>query len=301
MKRKTILGIVVAIVVVMFAYLSIFTVNEGQLALVLRLGELNTNAKTNQVYIYAPGIHFKWPFISVVKWFDVRLQMLNVESSRILTEEQKYVIVDYYAKWRIINLPLYYKRTGGYPARAQMLLTQKINDGLRAAIGNHSIKEIISGERMNIMQLLQEKANEGARSLGIQVVDVRIQAIDLPQEVRESVYQRMRSEREQVAEKHRSQGKAQAETIRAGADAAVAVTIAQAKTQAQKIRAQGDARAAKIYTQAYSNSPKFYALYRSLEAYRQVFVNNKDTIMILKPDSEFFKYFNQRHNNNRQQ
>lgn len=290
MKISGIVSIIATFVIVVLLFLSIFTVREGQLGLVLRLGDLQRNPQTGQIKIYKPGIHFKIPFITTVRKLDTRLQNLSVESSRILTEEQKYVIVDYFAKWKISDLPLYYQRTGAFVNRAQMLLQQKINDALRAAIGNHTIKEIISGERMNIMDLLKEQANIGAKTLGIRVMDVRILAIDLPQEVRESVYQRMASEREQVAAKHRSQGKAQAESIRADADARVAVTLARAKAKTQKVRAQGDMEAAGIYTKAYSKDPKFYEMYRSLEAYREVF-RNKDTIMVLRPNSQFFKYF----------
>lgn len=290
MKISGMIGAIIALLVVILLSMSLFTIQEGQLGLVLRLGELQKNPKTGQIKIYSPGLHFKLPFVTSVRKFDVRLQNLSVESSRILTEEQKYVLINYFAKWRIADLPLYYKRTGGYAERAQMLLQQKVNDALRAAIGNHSIKEIISGERMNIMELLKEKANVSAKALGINVKDVRILAIDLPQEVRESVYERMRSEREQVAAKHRSQGKAQAEAIRANADATVAVTLAKASAQAQRTRANGDAQAATIYTQAYSQNPKFYEMYRSLKAYRQVF-RNKNTVMVLRPNSKFFKYF----------
>lgn len=294
MKTKHILislGVTVLVLLILL-FMSVFTIQEGQLGLVLRLGELQ-KTKTGQIKIYQPGLHFKIPLITTVRKLDVRLQNLSEESSRILTKEQKYVIVDYFAKWKIANLPLYYKRTGGNANRAQMLLQQKINDVLRGEIGSHTIKEVVSGERMNIMKLLQNKANQSAQVLGIDVNDVRIIAIDLPQQVRDSVYQRMRSEREQVAAKHRSQGQAQAESIRANADATVAVLLAKARASAQQIRANGDAAAAKIYTKSYSKNPKFYALYRSLEAYRQVF-HNQGTVMVLRPNSEFFKYFMQK-------
>jgi len=175
-----------------------------------------------------------------------------------------------------------------------MLLKQKINDALRAAFGKRDIKEVVSGERINIMELLKEKANESAKGLGITVTDVRIKGIDLPTEVRESVFERMRTEREQVATKHRSQGVAAAEAVRAYADASVAVTIAKARAKAQRIRAAGDGKAANIYIRAYSKNPGFYAFYRSLQAYHQVF-QNKGTIMVIKPNGQFFKYFNRSH------
>ena len=288
--NKVILSLIGFVVLLLLLSTAMFTVTEGQKALVLRLGELQRTTG-NTVDVFTPGLHFKIPFITRVLKFDVKLQTLNVDTSKILTAEQKYVTVDYYAKWRIENLPLYYKRTGGYPIRAQVLLKQQITDALRAAIAKRKIKEIISGERQNIMKILQAKANSSADTLGIKVTDVRIVAIDLPQEVRDSVFQRMRSEREQVATKHRSQGKAMAESIKANADAEVAVKIATAQTRSQIIRAKGDAEAAAIYTKTYNKNPKFYAFYKSLQSYRQVF-QNKQTIMVLKPNSQFFRYFN---------
>lgn len=292
MSPKATLAAIISVAIILIAYMSMYTVMEGQQALLLRLGKIVKNPTTGQAIIKNPGLHFKLPIANSVRKLDVRLQTLNVDSSRILTAEQKYVLVDYFAKWRIADLALYYKRTGGYPVRAQNLLRQKINDALRAAFGKRNIKDVVSGERMNIMALLQEKANKSAKRLGIRVIDVRIRGIDLPQEVRESVFERMRTEREQVATKHRARGLASGEAIRANADAEVAVTIAKTKATAQRIRASGDKEAADIYIQAYNQDPKFYALYRSLEAYRQV-LTNKSTVMILRPDNEFFKYFNQ--------
>lgn len=291
MTPKTLITIIIAVAGLILLNGSFYTVSEGQRALVLRLGEIVQDSKTNKAKVEKPGLHFKLPFINSVRYFDVRLQTLDVESSRILTAEQKYVLVDYYAKWRIHNIPLYYTRTGGYSVRAQNLLKQKINDSLRAAFGRRTIKEVIATERTNIMGLLNKRANKSAESLGIEVTDVRIRGIELPRQVREAVYQRMRTEREQVATRLRSQGMAKAEAIRADTDAKYAITVAQARANAQRIRASGDSEAAKIYTDAYNRNPKFYAFYRSLQAYQQVFTN-KDTVMVLKPNGDFFKYFN---------
>ncbi len=239
---------------------------------------------------YGPGLHFKLPVVNTIKYLDVRLQTLTEDSSRVYTAEQKSVLVDYYAKWRVNNLAVYYTRAGGTPDLANRLLKQKINDGLRAAIGKRTIQDVVSSDRAEIMGLLNEDTNTFANTLGIEVVDVRIQGIELPQEVRDSVYDRMRTERKQVATKHRAQGKAQSETIRADTDAQVAVSVAKAKADSQRIRADGDQEAATIYSNAYNKDPNFYALYRSLEAYRHVF-HGKNNVMVLKPDSEFFKYF----------
>ncbi len=291
MKPTAIISIGIAFLLVVLMSASLFTVNEGQEALVLKLGKLQQNFKTHEINVFDPGLHMKTPFVTTARKFDVRLQTLDVESSRILTAEQKYVLVDYYAKWKIADLPLYYQRTGGQPSQAEMLLSQKINDALRANFGKHNISEVIAGERMNIMSLLKSEANASAKTLGIHVTDVRIKRIDLPEQVSQSVFQRMSTEREQVATKHRSQGKAQAEVIKAGADAHVAVSVATAKAQASEIRAGGDKSAATIYSKAYNQDPSFYALYKSLEAYQTVFNKHHD-VMVLQPKGQFFKYFN---------
>lgn len=288
-QNKTLAGLMIGLIVLILVYLCTFMVSEGHRAMLLQLGDIVTD-KSGQPVVYGPGLHFKLPLIVKVQDFDVRLQSFSVDSSRILTAEQKYVLVDYYAKWRIHNLALYYTRTSGMADRAEMLLKQKINDALRAAFGQRDIKEVISDDRMKIMTLLQEKANQSATDLGVQVIDVRIKGIDLPKEVRESVFQRMRTEREQVATQHRAQGKAMAESLRADADGKVAVVIATAKSQAQQIRAAGDSQAAAIYTKAYEQNPQFYAFYRSLEAYQNIF-SRKGTVMVLRPNSPFFKYF----------
>lgn len=287
---QKILAAIVAVAIVL-ALLSLYTVRQGQAAIMMRLGKLVENSKTHQVRVIQPGLHLKMPFVNQVEIFDMRLRTLDVESSRIMTAEQKYVLVDYYVKWRIQDLALYYKRTGGFAERAQLLLEQKINDSLRASFGRRQISEVIAGERLNIMQLLKENANQSAKGLGLQVADVRIKRIDLPSEVSDSVYQRMRTEREQVATMHRAQGQAQAEALRAKADAGAAIMVATAKNEAAKVRAAGDEIAAKIYNATYSRDASFYELYRSLEAYKQV-LRDKGTVMVLNPKSDFFQYFN---------
>jgi modulator of FtsH protease HflC len=286
---KTI-GLFIVLIALLVAYSSFYTVQQGEHALVLRLGQLEKSAATGKAEVFNPGMHWKTPFVTTVREFDTRLQTLDVESKRVLTAEQKYVLVDYYAKWRISDLALYYVRTGGNPTQAQNLLSQKINDQLRAAFGTRTISQVVSGQRSDIMSMLKEKANESAKGLGIMVTDVRIKGIELPQAVRDSVFQRMSTEREQVATKYRSEGKAQAETIRATADATVTVMVAKAKANAQKTRAQGDATAAQTYAKAYSKNPEFYSFYRSLEAYQTAF-DKKGDVMVLNPKSEFFKYF----------
>lgn len=276
--------------VLIFAMSCIFTVREGQQGLLLRLGKLEVNNQGKPI-TFQPGLHFKIPFITKVKIFDTRLQTLTIESSRILTAEKKDVLVDYYVKWRVSNLPVYFKSTNGDKHGAEVLLEQQVNDGLRAQFGMRTIQEVVANERSNIMEALRKKANQNAAEIGIDVIDVRIKGVDLPSEVSSAVFHRMRAERERVAAEHRSEGKAKAEAIRAQADANVTIMLAKARSEAFKIRGQGDALAAKIYADAYSRDPKFYSFYQSLLAYSSSFTTKQD-MLILSPDSQFFKYFN---------
>lgn len=279
-------------IIILLGFIACFySVIEGQQALLLKLGEIVTDDSNSQPLVIQPGLHLRVPFINQVRTFDVRLQTLDAQSSRVLTEEQKYVLVDYYVKWRIDDLPLYYTRTDGFANKAETLLEQKVNDALRAAFGKRTITEVISGERGNVMDLLKQKADESAKDLGIKVIDVRIKRIDLPEEVSDSVFSRMRVEREQAATKHRSDGKAKAESIKANADALVTIILAKAQEKGAKIQAQGDAKAAQIYAEAYKKDADFYALYRSLQAYKNVFISKND-ILLLNPAGQFFKYFN---------
>lgn len=313
MNMNKLMPIVIGIIIVLLILSGmLFTVRQDQRAIVLRFGKIvTTSGQTKAVptdldddkitadlfadaKIYQAGLHVKIPFVEHVRRFSSRLLTLDAKSSRILTAEQKYVIVDYYAKWRIKNVPLFYTRTGGNLRRADNLIQQKINDSLRAQFGLHTITEVVSAERGDIMTALQREANKSASTLGVDVFDVRIKRIDLPTAVSASVFQRMAAEREQVAAKHRASGQAAAEKIRAQADANVRVILAEAKAQAAKIRAEGDATATQIYADAYAKDADFYAFLRSMQAYANSF-NNKQDIVVINPDSQFFKYFNSTH------
>ncbi len=289
MKAINTVIFIVVIVILLILYSSMFVVVQGQKAIVLRLGQIVMF--DGQPKIYEPGLHFKTPFVTTVKLFDTRIQTLVEKSSRMLTQEQKYLLVDYYVKWRISNLAKYYTTTGGYTASADQLLSQKVNDSMRAEFGKRSISDVISDQRLSIMGILKKNANQASQELGVDVIDVRINAIDLPQDVSNSVFMRMQSEREQVASKRRSDGKALAEAIRANADAKVTVMIATAKEQASQIRAKGQSIAAQIYSDTYAKDPEFYGFYRSLQAYQNTFSSKRDVI-VLSPDSQFFHYFN---------
>lgn len=284
------LWLIIIIILLLLAYGSMFSVYEGQQALILRLGKLQKNAQ-GQPEMLKPGLHFKVPLITRALIFDTRIQTLDIESSRIVTAEKKDVLVDYYVKWRIVNLAEYYKSTGGDAARAEILLRQQVNNSLRAQFGQRTIPEVVSDDRSVIMTTLRQQADASASPLGIDVIDVRIKAIDLPTEVSSAVFSRMRAERQRVAAEHRANGKSLAEAIRAKADASATVILAKANQEAAVVRANGNKEAAQIYASAYNKAPEFYAFYRSLEAYQATF-NHKHDVMVLGPRSQFFKYMN---------
>jgi len=279
------LGLIIAVLLlVLGASASAFTVKQWELAIKLQLGKI-LDAD------YKPGLHWMIPFINNVKKFDGRIQTLDARPERFLTVEKKDVIVDSYVKWRISNVGQYYRSTGGNTARTSALLAERINTSLRDEFGKRTIHEVVSGERSEIMALLAKQADEKAAELGVEVIDVRIKQIDLPAEVSGSVYDRMRAERERVARDLRAKGDEAAERIQAEADRQRTVIMANAYKESEQLRGNGDAKAAAIYANAYETNSEFYAFYRSLAAYRAVFESGGD-MMILKPDSEFFKYFN---------
>ncbi|BBP00248.1 protease modulator HflC [Sulfuriferula nivalis] len=269
--------------VLILASMTIYTVDQRQNAMVFQLGEVVTINKT-------PGLYFKLPILQNVRYFDTRILTLDpADPDRFITSEKKNVLVDYFAKWRIIDAEQYYVSVGGDETRAQTRLQQTINDSLRAEFGKRTVHEVVSGERDEIMASLRLKADQDARKIGVQVMDVRIKHVDLPQEVSDSVYRRMEAERKRVANELRSTGSAEAEQIRADADRQREIIIAEAYRDAQHVKGEGDAKASTIYAAAYSQNPEFYAFYRSMDAYRQSFKNKTD-VLVLEPNSAFFKY-----------
>ena len=237
-----------------------------------------------------PGLAVKMPLIDNVRFFDIRVLTIDsAEPERFLTSEKKNVLVDLFVKWRISDVQLYYISVSGDESRAQTRLLQTINDSLRAEFGSRTVHDVVSGERERIMELMRRKANEDAQKIGVKVLDVRLKRVDLPDEVSESVYGRMRAERTRAANTLRSTGAAESEKIRADADKQREVILAQAYRDAQRLKGEGDAKAAAIYARAYEQNPEFYAFYRSLDAYRQSF-RNKSDVLVLDPSSEFLKY-----------
>jgi modulator of FtsH protease HflC len=268
---------------------SVFVIYEGQRGIVFEFSKIKRDSTTDKMMIYEPGLHFKIPFIQSVKKLDARIQTLDEAADRFVTAEKKDLIVDSFVKWRIFDFSTYYLRTSGSIDNARALLKQKVNNGLRTEFGNRTIKEIVSGDRDAIMSKALESAKSSREDLGIEVVDVRIKAINLPTEISNSIYERMRAERTAVAKEHRSQGQEQAEIIRATIDAKVTIMVAEAQKSAFTTRGEGDALAAKVYSDAYTKDAEFYSFLRSLEAYENSF-SSKNDIMVVQPDSDFFRY-----------
>ncbi|WP_354623393.1 protease modulator HflC [Psychromonas sp. MME2] len=269
---------------------SAFVVSEGHHGIVMQFSKVKRDAEGVPL-VFAPGLHFKVPFIDSVRTMDTRIQTLDDQADRFVTSEKKDLIIDSYVKWQIEDLAVYYLATGGNKLQAEALLKRKINNGLRNEIGSHTIKDIVSGKRGEVMETALKRMARSSE-LGIKVVDVRIKKINLPEEVSSSIYKRMRAERLAVAKEHRSQGQEKSEVIRANIDRKVSVMLSQANKEAAEIRGNGDAISSKIYAESYQQDAEFFAFLRSMEAYKKSFAS-KDDVMVLSPDSDFFKYMNQ--------
>lgn len=278
-------NIIIAVLVVAgtLLYFSVFTVHETERALKFRLGEV---VRAD----YEPGIHFKMPFINNVRKFDARVQTLDAEPERYLTGEQKNLIVDTFVKWRIDTPREFYTTVRGNVDEANRRLGVRVRDRLRSEFGRRQVDDVIAGDRALIMDILQEELRDFATNIGIEVLDVRIKRVDLPPNVSESVFARMRADRERVARNIRAQGEEQAETLRAEADRQVTVLVAEAERDAETIRGEGDARAAQIYADAFEQDREFFLFTRTLRAYERALDGNDD-VMILSPRSDFFRYF----------
>ncbi|MDX7988829.1 protease modulator HflC [Xenorhabdus sp. 12] len=319
--RKSFVFAIVAVLVVLYS--SVFIVYEGQRGIVLRFGKVERDSE-NKPVVYQPGPHFKIPFIETVKTLDARIQTMDIKADRFLTSENKDLIVDSYLKWRIKDFSSYYLATGnGEISQAELLLKRKFSDRLRSEIGRLDVRGIVTDSRGRLTTDVRNALNEGTNdddssadsdiasaaarieketkgkqvilnpnsmaALGIEVVDVRIKQINLPDEVSDAIYQRMRAERDSVARRHRSQGLEEAEKIRAVADKTATEIKAKANSEALVLRGEGDAEATKLFADAFSKDPEFYAFIRSLRAYEKSFQNDGN-VMVLSPDSDFFRY-----------
>ena len=284
MSASKMITLALATVLLLIGSMCVFTVSETERALMLRFGKIVS-------VDFEPGLHFKIPFYHTIRKFDKRIQTLDAQPEHFLTSEKKNLIVDSFIKWRIIDVKNYYISVGGIAQRAGQRLAENIADGLRSEFGKRTIQEVVSGDRAEIMDIITEEASKRATQFGIQIIDVRIKRIELPQEVSSSVYRRMEAERERDARLLRSQGEAEAVRIRAGADRESIETIAKAERDAEQTRGEGDAIASETYATAYNQNADFYAFYRSLNAYKVTFNDRRD-ILLLEPKSDFFNFFN---------
>ena len=282
--KVKILLILLALAVLVLAG-SLFRVDEREKALVFQFGRIVRSDVD-------PGLNFKIPFINNVRYFDGRVQTMDQEEESYLTIEKKNLIVDAFVKWRVRDPAKYYVTVGGLISNARARLAQRVNDSLRQEFGRRTVKDVISGDRVTIMNTVRDAVNEEAIEIGVEVVDVRLKRVDLDPQVSDSVYSRMEAERERVANDFRAKGAETAERIRADADKQAEIILADAYKQAEQIRGEGDAEATAIYAAAFGKDREFYNLFRSLNAYKNTF-NDKSDLMIVEPDSEFFKYFNQ--------
>ena len=321
MNKNTLnISLILIFVLAFIGFNSLYVVTEGTKGIVTRFGKVVRDSE-GKLQIVDPGLHLKAPFIDQVKALDVKIQTISSSADRFVTSEKKDVIIDSYVKWQILDAATYYLTTaGGNKMQAEELLRRRINNSLRSQIGRLTIHQIVSGQnsgknqateeenvfdssdsevvavasqskRDEVMQNALKDIGASAKALGIKIVDVRIKQINRPPEVSNSIYQRMRAERDAVAKLHRSQGRKEAEAIKAHADREVVVKIAEAERQARTLRGEGDAEATRIYAQAYKQNPQLFEFLRSMDAYKKSMASGKD-VLVLKPDSEFFKYFN---------
>lgn len=283
MNNKLFSLIIALLLVVFVGSNTLYIIKETERGVLLEFGKVVN-------FDIQPGLHIKIPFVNEVRKFDSRVLTLDARPERFLTVEKKGMIVDSFAKWRIQDVSKYYTATNGEEGRAERLLAQRINEGLRNGFGDRSLQEVVSGERDQLMNSLTESLNKlTLTEYGITLVDIRIKRIDLPDQVSESVFNRMTTEREREAREHRSKGKEQAEVIRADADRQRTILEAEAYRDSELLRGEGDAKAAAIYANAYNKDPEFYSFMRSLTAYRETF-KSKDDVMLVDPDSDFFRY-----------
>jgi membrane protease subunit HflC len=283
MKQQMPLVVVAVIAIALAILASVFTVDQRQASIRFRFGEV--------VALHTePGLYFKVPMIDQLRTYDKRIQTLDSrDAERVQTSEKNNVMVDSFVKYRIIDFKQFFEATTGDIGRAEIRLSQTINDDMRSEFSRRTLAEVISGERDKIMESLRTKADKDARNIGIEVLDVRLKRVDLVPEISADVYKRMESERKRVANELRATGAGEADKIKADAERQRTIILAEAYREAQKTKGEGDAQAARIYAQAFGRNAEFYSFYRSMEAYRESFRNRSD-VLVLEPNSEFFKY-----------
>lgn len=282
MSTKSLVGLLIVLAAVLLASASLFRVHETERAILLEFGNLVEGD-------LKPGLHFKLPIAQEVKKFDARVLTLDTEPETYYTLEKKPLIVDSFVKWKVADVPSFYERASFEIVRAQRLLQERVNEGLRNQISRRDMHEVVSGQRDVLMEELRDSLDQVMRNYGVEVVDVRVKKIDLPLEVSTAVYDRMNSEREIEARQYRAEGEEKALEVRAAADREAIVIEAEAYRESEQIRGEGDAESAATYAGAFNKDPEFYEFYRSINAYTSVF-NDKSDLLVLDPSSEFFKF-----------
>ena len=283
MNTKSTAFLVVAALAIAALFSVAYFVDERERAIKFKFGEIVDSD-------IEPGLNWKLPLVNNIKYFDARVQTMDADPERYLTVEKKNLVVDSFVKWRIDDVYQYYTRLGGRKANARSRLSQRVNDSLRQEFGKRTVQEVISGDRAQIMEVVRQAMEEEAKSMGIEVIDVRLKRVDLDPAISERVYDRMQAERQRVAKTLRAQGEEAAEKIRADADRQREIMLANAQRDAELIRGEGDATATATYAEAFGADRDFYNLYRSLNAYRNTF-QSKEDLMVIDPSSEFFKFF----------
>ena len=279
------IGVSVAGFALLVAATCTFHVKETELGIKLFLGEVNNKR-------YEPGLHFKLPMLERVYKFDSRIMSLDAQPELVLTSEKKNVVVDSFVKWRIDDAEKYYRAVGGDERRAAQLLAQFVKKTTLDAFGKRTVQEVVSGDRLVLMEEVRKQTDLNARDLGVAIVDVRVKKVELPADVSDSVFSRMSKERATVARAFRSRGEEKAKGIRADADRQREEILAEAYSESESIRGEGDAQAAGIYAEAFGRDPEFYSFVKSLDAYKKSFRGNGD-VMVLDPDTPFFKFFSE--------
>jgi modulator of FtsH protease HflC len=283
MKRATAFVLIGAIVVALIVAMSVYTIDQRKAAIKFQLGEVIA-VQTE------PGLYFLIPLLQNVRLYDTRIQTMEArDPERYLTSENRNVLVDSFVKWRVADVRLYYVSVRGDPIQAEARMAQTVNDALRAEFAKRTVHEVVSGERDKIMAVVTHRVDEDLRRIGVRVEDVRLKRVDFVPEISSDVYRRMESERKRVANELRATGQAEGEKIKADADRQRQVIVADAYRDAQRVKGEGDAQASRIYAEAFGKNPEFFSFYRSLEAYRQS-LRGKGDVMVLDPNSEFFKY-----------
>ena len=286
MNPRMMQALTLTLLFITFLSSTAYTIRETQRGVLIQFGEIiDADLK--------PGLGFKLPFMHEIRKFDARTQVTDSERTEYLTQENKFLIVDSYVLWKVADVKKYFTVTSGDSAKAEILLLARVKDSLKNKVSERTVHEVVAGQRDQMMVQLTQEANAIARKeFGIQVVDVRVKRVDFPETISESIYNRMRTEREREAREHRSQGNELAETIKANADREQKVLLADAYRQAETLRGEGDATAAAIAAASFSKDAEFYRFYRSMQAYRHSF-NKPNDIMVLKGDSEFLRYMRQ--------